>query len=253
LRADEGTRTADLISFRVIGQALYGYARVCKRSISKRFSLLWLVPWLHRIAFPVASEWGQTVVQSKECPRRDFPKAVQMISVVMSVSLELDCGAGSADHKHAASLTYLDGLVIYVNPYDHVCSHLLCLSNRLLGSRLSRSPQRSLVACGAAFRCIPQTRKQIPRKALASRLPRRSRSPRSHSRAHRLWRRWPPSRHPVASTTIAILTSRLTQETREETSCKERRLSAKDLATSSFSDSRSALANSARRRPKYAP
>ena len=52
---------------------------------------------------------------------------------------------------------------------------------------------------------------------------------------------------------MAVLTSKLSQETREETSCKERRLSAKDLATSSFSDSRSALANSARRRPKYAP
>ena len=61
------------------------------------------------------------------------------------------------------------------------------------------------------------------------------------------------SRQPVASTTTVVLTNKLSQETREETSCKERRLSAKDLATTSFSDSRSALANSARRRPKYAP
>jgi hypothetical protein len=45
-----------------------------------------------------------------------------MISVVMSGSLELDRGSGSADHKHAASLTYLDGLVVYVNPYDRVCA-----------------------------------------------------------------------------------------------------------------------------------
>ena len=74
----------------------------------------------------------------------------------------------------------------------------------------------------------------------------------TRSRTYRL-RRWLPSRQPVASTTTAVLTSKLSQETREETSCKERRLSAKYLATSSFSDSRSALANSARRRPKYAP
>ena|SRR5215203_1646465 len=121
---------------------------------------------LHRIALPVVSEWCQTFVQSKESSRRDFPKAVQMISVVMSVSQELDCGSGSADHKHSASLTYLDGLVDHVHPYVHVCSQLLCLSNHLLGSRLSRFPQGSLVACGAASRNFPQTRKQIPRKAL---------------------------------------------------------------------------------------
>ena len=73
-----------------------------------------------------------------------------MISVVMSGSLELDRGFGSGDHKHAASLTYQDGLVDYVHPYAHDCSQLLCLSNHLLGSRLSRFPQRSLVTCGAA-------------------------------------------------------------------------------------------------------
>src|SRR5215211_3325767 len=39
-RADERTRTADLISLRVIHQALQGLAQDCKSRISKRLSLL---------------------------------------------------------------------------------------------------------------------------------------------------------------------------------------------------------------------
>jgi hypothetical protein len=39
-RADERTRTADLISLRVIGHALQGLAEACKCRISKRLSLL---------------------------------------------------------------------------------------------------------------------------------------------------------------------------------------------------------------------
>ena len=39
-RADERTRTADLISLRVIHQALQGFARGCKSRISRRLSLL---------------------------------------------------------------------------------------------------------------------------------------------------------------------------------------------------------------------
>src|SRR5215204_2666547 len=40
-RADERTRTADLISLRVIGHVLQGFAEAWKSSIPKRFSLLW--------------------------------------------------------------------------------------------------------------------------------------------------------------------------------------------------------------------
>jgi hypothetical protein len=43
-RADERTRTADLISLRVCGQGLQGLARGCKSGISKPVSLLWLAP-----------------------------------------------------------------------------------------------------------------------------------------------------------------------------------------------------------------
>jgi hypothetical protein len=39
-RADERTRTADLISLRVITQALQGVAEVCKSRISRQLSLL---------------------------------------------------------------------------------------------------------------------------------------------------------------------------------------------------------------------
>ena len=39
-RADERTRTADLVSLRVITQALQGCAEACKCRISKRLSLL---------------------------------------------------------------------------------------------------------------------------------------------------------------------------------------------------------------------
>jgi hypothetical protein len=38
--ADERTRTADLISLRVCGQGLQGFAEACNSRISKRFSLL---------------------------------------------------------------------------------------------------------------------------------------------------------------------------------------------------------------------
>src|SRR5215204_5285954 len=39
-RADERTRTADLLQLRVISQALQGFALACKYRISRRFSLL---------------------------------------------------------------------------------------------------------------------------------------------------------------------------------------------------------------------
>jgi hypothetical protein len=43
-RADERTRTADLVSLRVIGQALQGFARGCKSRISKGYSFLRVAP-----------------------------------------------------------------------------------------------------------------------------------------------------------------------------------------------------------------
>jgi hypothetical protein len=39
-RADERTRTADLVSLGVIGRALQGFAQACKSRISRRLSLL---------------------------------------------------------------------------------------------------------------------------------------------------------------------------------------------------------------------
>ena len=56
-KADERTRTDDLLQLRVIGQALQGFAQVCKCRI---FRGVFLSPGccvLHRIAFPVVSEW----------------------------------------------------------------------------------------------------------------------------------------------------------------------------------------------------
>src|SRR5919112_1323155 len=41
-RADERTRTADLISLRVIGHVLQGLAQGCNSRISRRLSLLWV-------------------------------------------------------------------------------------------------------------------------------------------------------------------------------------------------------------------
>ena len=41
-RTDERTRTSDLISLRVIGQGLQGFAQTCKSAISKGVSVLYL-------------------------------------------------------------------------------------------------------------------------------------------------------------------------------------------------------------------
>src|SRR5215212_1460342 len=60
-RADERTRTADLISLRVIIHALQGFARACRSRISKPVSSL-ACHALYRIAFPVVSEWCQKQV-----------------------------------------------------------------------------------------------------------------------------------------------------------------------------------------------
>ena len=56
LQGDERTRTADLISLRVIGHALQGFAKGCKCRIDRRLSAP-DCPVLHRIVLPVVSEW----------------------------------------------------------------------------------------------------------------------------------------------------------------------------------------------------
>jgi hypothetical protein len=60
-RADERTRTADLVSLRVCGQGLLGVAQDCESRICKRFFSLGCSV-LHRIALAVVSDWYQKVV-----------------------------------------------------------------------------------------------------------------------------------------------------------------------------------------------
>jgi hypothetical protein len=60
-RADERTRTADLTSLRVIIQALQGFAGVCKRRISKPFSLLRLAA----CCTVLRSRWYQSGVKGR--------------------------------------------------------------------------------------------------------------------------------------------------------------------------------------------
>ena len=58
-RADERTRTADLVSLRVIHQALQGLARGCKSCIPKRFPLLGVA----RCCTVLRSRWCQSGVK----------------------------------------------------------------------------------------------------------------------------------------------------------------------------------------------
>ena len=57
-KSGERTRTADLISLRMITQELQGVARVCKSPISKPLSLLWFAPWYTVLR----SRWRQSGV-----------------------------------------------------------------------------------------------------------------------------------------------------------------------------------------------
>ena len=59
-RADERTRTADLISLRVIHQALQGFARACKCRIFRRLSLL----WVSECCTVLRSRWCQSGIRS---------------------------------------------------------------------------------------------------------------------------------------------------------------------------------------------
>jgi hypothetical protein len=60
-RAGERTRSADLVSLRVIIQALQGLAQACKPRIDKPVSL----PWLARCCTVLRSRWCQSGVR---CP-----------------------------------------------------------------------------------------------------------------------------------------------------------------------------------------
>jgi hypothetical protein len=67
-RADERTRTADLISLRVIAQVLQGVAQTCKSLISKPIAVLWLA----QCCTVLRSKWYQSginrgVVPSRSC------------------------------------------------------------------------------------------------------------------------------------------------------------------------------------------
>ena len=75
-RADERTRTADLLQLRVIHQTLRGVAQGCKPRISKRFSLLRLAP----CCTVLRSRWYQSGIKrcrTNECFRPYMTGAMQ--------------------------------------------------------------------------------------------------------------------------------------------------------------------------------
>ena len=67
-RADERTRTADLISLQVISHALQGFARDCRIRILKQFSLL----RLERCCTVLRSQWCQSGVSRPWITRRRY-------------------------------------------------------------------------------------------------------------------------------------------------------------------------------------
>src|SRR5215207_10792222 len=67
-RADERTRTADLISIPVINEVLQGFARVCKSRISKGVSFLCLA----LCCTVLRSRWCQSGVRRRWITRRRF-------------------------------------------------------------------------------------------------------------------------------------------------------------------------------------
>jgi hypothetical protein len=61
-RADERTRTADLISLRVIGQGLQGFAEACKSRIDEPISFLYLAA----CCTVLRSRWYQSGVRTSD-------------------------------------------------------------------------------------------------------------------------------------------------------------------------------------------
>jgi hypothetical protein len=87
-RADERTRTADLVSLRVIGHALRGVARGCKSPISRRLLLLRLAP----CCTVLRSRWCQSGVKRTRISRRSSyfePVAVHISSAATEHADEL--------------------------------------------------------------------------------------------------------------------------------------------------------------------
>src|SRR5215213_11017365 len=72
-RADERTRTADLISLRVIGHALHGLAGVCKSLIDKPVPLLCLA----QCCTVLRSQWCQSGVNFSLV---DYASLIPMLS-----------------------------------------------------------------------------------------------------------------------------------------------------------------------------
>jgi hypothetical protein len=77
-RADERTRTADLISLRVIHRALQGFARASKSRVSRRLSLLGIAPRCTLLR----SRWYRSGVDITFVPDKDFLARPRPINVV---------------------------------------------------------------------------------------------------------------------------------------------------------------------------
>src|SRR5215211_5025381 len=75
-RADERTRTADLISLRVIHQALLGVAWGCKSPISNGFSF----PWLALCCTVLRSRWCQEYLDHASPLPSQTGSATELIS-----------------------------------------------------------------------------------------------------------------------------------------------------------------------------
>src|SRR5215213_10593256 len=67
-RADERTRTADLLQLRVIHQALQGCAQACKCRIPKPLSILWVAA----CCTVLRSQWYQSGIRRRWITRRGF-------------------------------------------------------------------------------------------------------------------------------------------------------------------------------------
>ena len=100
-RADERTRTADLISLRVIGQVLQEFAEGCKCRISKPYSLLccasyctvlrsrWYQSGINIASTPrfTGSSQPTAGIRSTWCRYRSAIRGLQRMAQVFSVSL----------------------------------------------------------------------------------------------------------------------------------------------------------------------
>ena len=106
-RADERTRTADLISLRVISKTLQGFARGCKSRISKRLSLLWVAerctvlrsrwyqsgikrPWITRV-----DPLGSTGQRGRRARDRSRARST-ILCYAMGTGISMPCSAATS-------------------------------------------------------------------------------------------------------------------------------------------------------------